>query len=186
MYIVSVLIAFLFHQTSLIAVPLYFVFDRDRELSKKSKKLLVIGYILVIVFINTVLSFIGSDWKDYIVSTGTSNMSFYLNLAWAIIFLINYDSLVEYDKRNELFILAYILGTLFSVIGFWSVYGKRIGLYFTSCQFVLMSELPFCKNDIKNPALIKMAVLAYSIALFVFSYYIKGQADIIPFSFYVG
>lgn len=182
-FIIMIMCAFLFHQTALVTLPIYFMCNEKLTVSSGKKIISFFGTLFVIVGLNTILEAVGGDWADYIDSTGTDNKIFYIYLFWMIVFLIFSKDLIDLDRRNELLILLYSIGTILNVIGFWSVFGKRIGLYFTIPRILLISQLPICAKIKKMRKLVVFALIVYLTAIFTYLYYVLGNSGIIPYAF---
>lgn len=179
-YLLVIFVAFIFHQTAIIAVPLYFLWNKHKKVSILRKIISLIICVLVIFFMNTILEQIGGYWSSYIDSEGTSNQLFFLNLIWLVVFLFFYKPLVKLDKRNDLLIFIYLIGVVFTAIGFWSVFGKRIANYFTIVQIILIPQLTYVANE-KSKKIVRIGIILYAVALFIYMYMYGGHANIFPY-----
>lgn len=181
-YYLTLLAALCFHQTAIVAAPIYFLWNKDNTVTYGKKFLAVVLSFAVLAALDTVLASLGGRWVGYASGAGTSNYSFYLTAFWLVVFLVFRKRLIALDRRNELLIVLLLIGTILSLIGFWSVVGKRIASYFTFTDFLLLAELPFT-IDAKYRVFAKIGVVVYVIALFVLTHMILGHAGIIPYSF---
>lgn len=182
-FIMTIFCAYFFHQTALAILPIYLMWNKNLNVTTLKKLLSFLAAIFVIFGLNTILEFVGGGWVEYIDSNGTDNKIFFVYIFWMIVFLVFYKDLTNLDKRNELLILLYSLGAILNSIGFWSVFGKRIGLYFTIQQFLLMGQLPLCERIKKNSKFVHVCLIIYTVAMFIYIYYISGQSVIIPYGF---
>lgn len=144
-FMLCITIAFLFHSTALIFVPVYF-FWGNRNKVDGWKKICIIGVaIFFVVFIGEILQRFGGDrFKNYgIAIVATNNYSFYLMFALLTIYLIFRKKLILLDERNELLIILYTIAVIFMILGFKNAFTKRIASYFSVVQIILLPQLVF-------------------------------------------
>jgi len=181
-YIVIITVATLFHQTAIVALPIYFLMDKNGSISSGKRLVaIVVSFIGLVIFDNILIS-LGGRWAEYADSSGTINLTFFLNLWWLIVFLWMRGSLVKKSYRNELNIILFAVGTIMSLLGFWSVFGKRIASYYTIVEILLMSQIPEVVSH-SNKRIVGMMILLYSLCMFILSFVIRGQSGLIPYSF---
>lgn len=181
-YCIAVFIAFLFHPTAFVALPIYLFWNNKGKICRIKKVLVIVGSIFAIVTMDTITNAMGGKWTYLSNSEGTNNLTFYLMFLWLLVFLYFGKALRKVDKRNELLIIIFAVGTLLQLIGFWSVFGKRIGNYFLIVQVLLMAQLPMVVAR-KSKLIMKIGIIFYTIALFVVSYLIMGQVGVFPYMF---
>ena len=148
-YILTVLIASLFHPTAIVALLLYFL-EEPQNKGITWKRFLIFSIVIFGLFIYPeILKKMGGRWENYIEYEGDiSNKIFYLELILLVFFLTFFKSFSGIDCRNELYIVIFFFGGLFELLGFISPYIKRIALYYTFPQYLL---IPQCsKLFIKN------------------------------------
>ena len=181
-FLLCIFAAFLFHQTALVFIPVYFIWSYKNQISTIRKWMVIIACVLVIFLLDYILQFLGSDWANYAGSTnGTMNLSMLIYIFWSVVYLFFSKDLIKLNSINELYILLYIVGAMFQVIGFWSIYGKRISLYFVITGIWLSSQLPLCERLKKNKSFVTFLLIIYNIALFALTRYILKQGGIIPY-----
>lgn len=168
-FLVTILFAFLFHPSALVAIPIYFLLDKKGKLqSWKIIIVLIIVTIFVVNFSNILISLESERYSGYATSNFmTKNLTFYLNALWLLVFLIFSKKLISLNENNRLYILIYSIAVLLNLIGFVSVYGKRIGGYFSIVSMFLLAQLPKCveKYSIK---LLNGCVIVYTVGLFIY------------------
>ena len=147
-YLICILIAFMFHASALVFIPVYFFWSYERNVTGWKKILIIIVSILFVLFSGEILTRFGGDrfsgYATQIIETG--NLTFYLMVMWLIIFLVCRRTLLDLDKRNELLILLYAIGTIFMLFGFRNAFVKRIAYYFDVTQILLIPQLMYVFN----------------------------------------
>lgn len=181
-FILLVFIAFLFHSTAFVVLPIYILWDKEGKVALGKKIVIVAACFIGFSLMDNILNAMGDHWAEYTETTGTKNLSFFISLAWLIIFYIFRNKLVKLDKRNDLLIMIYTIGVIFSVMGFWSIFGKRVANYFTVVQCLLMPQIP-CTLEDKMDKVAMIALMIYVVGLFTYQCMIMGQTVIFPYSY---
>ena len=107
-------------------------------------------------------------------------------LAWLTIYLYFRKLLVALDKRNELLILLYAVGTILMLIGYRNAFAKRIAYYFRPVEIVLLPQLSFAFTD-RSRKIVDVMIALYVVAILVLTE--SGTAmDMapLPYSFIFG
>ena len=184
-YLICILIAFMFHASALVFIPVYFFWSYERNVTEWKKILIIIVSILFVLFSGEILTRFGGDrfsgYATQIIETG--NLTFYLMVMWLIIFLVCRRTLLDLDKRNELLILLYAIGTIFMLFGFRNAFVKRIAYYFDVTQILLIPQLMYVFNK-RSRKVAKILIGIYFILICV--RYNTGTATNmapIPYSF---
>lgn len=191
-FCITVLIAVLFHTTALIALPIYFLYenkDNDRIWNFKSVFYVVAAVIVVVNFVN-VLQALGSinimnisRFSMYLSGDGTSNMTFFLSLLEFFVILVHQKRLVDYNRQYKLLIVLMGVGLCFDAVGFVSVFAKRISSYYGTYPFLILSS---CLSEFytqRNKTIVNILIALFFIILFVYSYYFRGFANLIPYKY---
>lgn len=181
-FILAIICAAFFHQTAIVAFPIYFLLDKNGSISTGKRLVAIIVAFIGLVLFDNILVSLGGRWADYADSSGTSNLTFFLNFGWLIIFLLCRRPFTQKSYRNELSLILFVVGTIFTLLGFWSVFGKRIASYYTVVEILLMAQLPdiVSKNSKRG---VEILVVIYAVAMFILSAVIRGQSGLIPYSF---
>lgn len=184
-YILTVLLAMTIHISAFVVIIIYFLWDKEKEMAELNIKkiLLIVAILLGVANFKSFLYVLGGRFTSYGNSGGILfNLGFFLNLAWMILFGSFFKLYNKKDIKNSLLIFMYFINILLSLTGFISPILKRIALYFTYPKFILMAQMPeiFVK---KERFMIRCFVIMYVIFMFVLSYYIKGDSNIIPYNF---
>lgn len=144
-FLLFVAIAFLFHSSALIFLPIYLCWDHKGRLAGW-KQFCAIGgaFVFLIFFTDIISTFGGERFEDYATSVvKTNNYMFYLMLFWLVIFLVCRRKLINLDARNELMIVLYAIAVIFMLLGFQNAFVKRIASYFDVVQIVLLPQMVF-------------------------------------------
>lgn len=184
-YALFVFLAFLFHPSSIIAAPLYFIWNKRSEISISRRIIITVVSFATLYFANDLLNiFVGryANYFNFSTSTGTSNLSFFIDLLWLLVFICFRNRFIKLDERNDLLIMMFAIGVIFETVGFWSVYGKRVGIFFTCIQFLLVAQIPNLFSN-KNKMIVKGMLVLYFYAMFIISYFVLGHSGIIPYSY---
>ena len=186
-YCFIIFVASMLHVTAIISIFMYFLYDYKKNFfSRKRIFAFTLGVILVLLF-PKLLCFMGRRFGNYLFFRGEiSNKSFILEVLWNIVFLLLYNSYVKLNSKNSFFITMSVVGLLLSITGFYSPFIKRIALYYTFPQFLLIAQLPYIKNFRCYRNIIQFYILFYVIFIFIFVFYILGQGNVIPYSFFGG
>lgn len=175
-----------FHPSALVFIVVYFLWrPEDTQFSFKR----IVFFTCCIVFLNyipQILTILGGRFENYTIYTEEiSNRSFYLSLLWLVIFYLFRHKYKEVLPHNDLLIIMAIINQILNLSGFFSPFVNRISLYFGVSASLLRAQFPllFCDTDKK---FIKLFLFIYAIAIFVYSVYVLGGAEIIPYKFYIG
>lgn len=181
-YVIIVLLASSIHVTAMCAIAIYFLYDPQKTFLSFKKMCYVLLGVLGVSLLPYVLRAVGGRFEGYLdYEKDISNLSFYITLAWCLLFCVMYKRFMMLDKRNSVLIMMMVIGSLLNLSGFYSPFVKRIALYFTFSQFLLMGQLPDMLTNGRSRIFVRSCIVIYTIALFVITYYILGQSDIIPY-----
>ncbi|MDE7337464.1 MAG: EpsG family protein [Clostridia bacterium] len=182
-YCLIVLCAMCFHITSVIGIGIYFIYSRNSsKIFNVQRVFLAVCFSLAIILLPQILSLIGGRFAGYIVYEGQSlNRSFFIDCGLFALFVILRKRYIKLNKINNLLIATMLFGLILEYTGFYSPFIKRIASYYMFPQFILLAQLPllFHGND---RSIVKFGVYFYTLFMFVLTYGILRQADIIPYT----
>lgn len=185
-FMLVIFLAWCFHPTALIAVPIYFLWKQEDTTFSFKRIFFILGGIVFINYIPQLLTAIGGRFETYSIYTDEiSNKSFYVNLIWVAFFLLMRKKYTEANWQNDLYITMVIIGLILNVSGFSSPFVKRIAMYYTFPQGFLIFQIPYLFDEREKP-LFRFIVFAYIIAIFVANYYFFEFSGIIPYKTYGG
>lgn len=182
-FLLGILIATLFHVSALIVLPTYYLWNNRKKFSIYSFRswLIILLYAFVVFNMSSILQLLGGRFEGY--SLGKSqgrNLSILLNAIWMVIFVFFHKYYTKRNPQDGLFVLMIIIGSILSFSGMLNVYVKRIAIYFNYCDFLLLVQLRHVFTKRSKP-LFYMLATAYSIIIFILTFYILGQSEIIPY-----
>lgn len=182
-YLITLVLAAAFHITAIVFAPVYYIWNRRRQLAQFNLRtwLIVIAYAVVALNFSSLAALLGEKYSRF----GNErvlgrNFSLLLNFLWLLIFLLFHRAIVRNDPKSGLLTILILIGNILSLTGLRNTYAKRIGSYFTYCEFWLRTQLRY--GFMRNGRwLIVGLVIIYSIAIFVLTYGVLGQSAIIPY-----
>lgn len=181
-YAITVLLASLIHFTAIIAIILYFLYDSQKRFFSLKKTIYIVCGVLLVSVLPRVVQLLGGRFTTYFsYNKEVSNLSFYITLLWCLVFLLLFRHYIKLDVRNGTLTVMMCIGVLFSITGFYSPFVKRIALYFTFSQFILMGQLPNLFHKKKDKAITKFLIYCYTTILFIVESYVLGHGEIIPY-----
>lgn len=166
-YLITVFLAFILHQTAIIALPLYFLYN------VRSKKKLLLSLILITVFLyfgfSYLLKTVGGDmlsgYSSYIESDVQTNATGAIIIALELflyVFILRKHILDE--GINKLLFISLAVGLVGSIYGIGFNPTSRLLMYYTSISFLSVPIiLKYTKNiTIRNViAFMFVALFAY-------------------------
>ena len=145
-YCIVVIVAALFHQTVLIAIPLYYFFRMTY--SKKTLALVVVGGVVVGFLIPRIMTYAATVEERYAVYTEYSGGGELFTLFYTVIaiFFINQRSKIKENalQRYDIYLNMLIFGSLiYLVVTFSNLYGEvtRFAAYFQIASIFIWVEL---------------------------------------------
>ena len=113
-----------------------------------------------------------------------NNYSFILKFMVLLFLLMFRQRFISINPKNQLLFILMMIGVCFEFSGYFSTYVKRISIYYYNMpSIILMAQLPFFfKKD--SRLVVKVLICAYAVSLFILSYVILRQSDIIPYQLY--
>ena len=176
----------LFHTSGAITILLYIMLYYLNKKVKKTRQNVIIISLILMLFIPMgfyLIHFIPylNQYSKYesIIAEG-NNYTFYLKAILLIILFIFYKGVEKQDKNTFYYYLIFASEVVLMLLGFISPFIKRITLYFSLGQILILSCLvEIGANDFSKNAL-KLLVIIYAISYFILAY-ILGQSDIFPF-----
>lgn len=205
-YLLWTLVAGLFHISALLVLPIYFLgrfiinikskiainshfTERAGFFIRVSIVSLIISLVCISVF-SIVLSIPGFEKYEVYLSfdEDINNNIFFVKLLLVMVMIVlNRQTVFKGDVRqNKLFLTFAIVEVTLLTLGFVSPFVKRAALYFSPFILLLLPNL----IDILKGRLVKnmcyILIVLYGITFFTVSYYLLGQADVIPYEYSIG
>ena len=186
-YNLFVLLAFMFHKSAFLAIPLYFLYG---SFNRK-----------VVLFLY-VFSFFSSNLLAYLVGLLSDRYAIYINgvitgeggtliliffqIIGLLLLPIIYANNDKEDKEFNFYIISYYVGLfIWASLAKFGHAGLRGGMYFMSYTILL---IPYLKYRIKQYYIIKYLVVSICVVFFFFNLYISSKHEIkdqfVPYQFY--
>ena len=177
----------LFHASGIIIIFLYFILFFIKKRAKRNIKNIFTFSVLLLMLIPLASYLLGltSYLSRYLtyenVNVEGNNYTFYLIFVILILTLLFYKGMEKNDNNSFFYYLLFAGEVVLTLLGFISPFIKRITLYFSLGQILILSCLvEIGANDFSKNAL-KLLVIIYAISYFILAYYILGQSNIFPF-----
>ena len=191
-FLLMILLAALFHNSALIALVLWFLWDHKKNcvISIEKQVIFVVGtlgmalvYRQAIRLMATLFPKLESYAIYYSSEIESGNRDFYVSvLVLSVVFCI-IRSIRALDKRSDFFFILLIVGTLIGLTGFTHPQFKRIALYFTvPANVYFAGYAPKCFKQ-GQEAIGSGLIIGFYAALFVLTFYVLRQANILPYTF---
>lgn len=180
-FFICVMIAMMFHVTAAISLPMYFLWRKPKEKISIKRYAFYIGMILVVAFFPSLVQFLPGRFAGYATYEGTSgNRTIWLLFIFLIVFYIFRRRFKVLNINNDVLISIFVIGFILGLTGFVSPYVKRVAMYYTNVQYLLIGQIPsfFVKS---NRLIIKSVIMIYLIGYFILSSFVLGQGDVIPY-----
>lgn len=183
-YVFYIFLAFLFHKSSIIMLPLYFIYDNKKKIGKQIficlfATLITINFDYLFQFLIQFQIF--EKYSIYDSSLEAGNKTLILNIIICCILIIKYKKLYKYNEENIFFITMYIVGTIISFLGFRTPFLKRLSNYYLLSSIPLFANLITIEKKAKDRLLMIVIVISLVIGPFIISLYILNQAELLPY-----
>lgn len=184
-YIIGLLIASLFHISSLFLLPLYFLKNSTGFKYKQILFLMIIltspiyVYLVTIFMLNLEISKFATSYSfDF--STGGIGFLIWILPTLIPIFIFKKRALSIEPKYEPLFSI-YLLQIPLSYLGYFSVHASRMAYYSSIVEVVLIPLIIRCLPNRSNKILVAVYFVFWYIFKFIFQFFINGGAEIFPY-----
>lgn len=192
-YFIWIVVASLFHTTSLLLLPVYLLNGIIKKSSRnydikfyiKLGVIFLSMYLLLPFLFNLIVSNNLFDRYDkYIILKGSvDKYAFYIKLIIVTtILLFSKKIFAKKDRQTYYFFLLFtVLDLVFSTLGFSSTFIARIGWYFSFFNLILLTYLINIFSDKLGKTTVYFILIMYGLTYFFLFYFILGQSQIIPY-----
>ena len=179
----------LFHASGIITILMYFILLFVKSKVKKSIKNVIVFSFLILIFIP--LAFNLLKFTNYLsrylvyetINADGNNYTFFLKFVILLILFLFYKGMQKIDKNSFFYYLLFAGEVVLTLLGFVSPFIKRVTLYFSLGQILILSCLPGLGVDKFSKNVLKILIIIYAVSYFILAYYILGQSNIFPFKF---
>lgn len=183
-FLLTIILAALFHPSAIVFVVVYFLWNSAGTLSGWKKVVTSVLCFIFIVGFDFLIGTFGGIYSKYAgMEVEGRNLTFWIMCIWALIFFIYRERLVRLDKRNELLIVIFAIGTAIQFLGFTNAFVKRVGQYFLVTECILLPQL-VCIFTRRSRQLGWWLIVAANVFLFIMQN--NAAADvmgILPYKF---
>lgn len=188
-YIVTILVASLFHTSALALLPLYllrFITVKKRIDAPFTLMLSILLGTLTVILIPVILAFISvipalsvylryEGWE-----TGIGRLTLFLMAALAITVIVSYRRLTYNYPTMQLMAAIFFLEFASVFLGGISAAFLRMSFYFAIGGLVYMANIPsiFSKDTRR---IIQFIIILYGVLYFTYFFYICGYSEIFPY-----
>ena len=189
-FLLTIIIASMFHITALIFLPFYFICSDKLNKNKKTKFIKICAIIVVIFIVLNYADLISTmstniegleRYESYSQEKVSENREAILDLAILVILFFFRKRLIEYDNKNDTLIFLYLIGFLFTLTGYRSAFVKRIAMYFEISSVMLIATFPQLFKNNAQKMLVYFLIILYAIGMFIISTYVLKQGNILPY-----
>lgn len=179
-FLLCMVMAFLMHRTSIVFLPMYFLYGFD--FSVKTKTWLIVSAVLLAVLspftANWANQFLDREYETTAVASAIIASAIYGIIGVLAYLMLNKDNT---DKTSTFFIAMLIIGGAFYLSRYLGTQVfDRISFYFIISQTIVLPEI-ISKFDSKSKTIINVIVILLSVALFLYRIYTSYT---IPFEFF--
>lgn len=191
-YFLWIVIAYGFHKTALIGLPLYFVYYmiNIRKNERIINKVFILSAVVFVLLIyrNLMMFLVSNNFLDarylYYVKESNSNViieEIILRIIILFISLIFYKRITKINELNETIIYFLILDIFIYFVGFYANYAQRIAYYFGYYNIFIIPELYKMFKSRKDKTVIYFLILI-TISAYSFYYYgIRKYDETVPY-----
>lgn len=203
-YMLTIIVAGLFHISALLLLPIYFLGRFvDGNSAIKDKKIMnsseYVKYFIRIAFSIVVISLIclnafalvlsipGFEKYELYLSFNEqgNNYIFFIKAALVLLTVIlsRYTVFNGNVRQNKLFLLFSVVEVVLLTLGFMSPFVKREALYFSPFLLLILPNMIDAIKGSSVKVVIYAVLVLYGVAFFTVSYFMLDQADIIPYNY---
>ena len=185
---ITILLASLFHYSSLVFLPAYWIVNSKYKQAGMIKRfgvpLLAIG---LIIFIEPILSFITSFdvfsfYRTYEVGESQFGISsIIIRLPVIIIILLNLKKLKLSNNPISRLVILYFLGIILLQIGYVSPYISRVASFFEMTQILIIGAIIKVQKNKYERFLYSYLVIIFYLAWFGYHFLMLGHGEAIPY-----
>lgn len=191
-FLCLVLIAFLFHNSAIIALVLWFFWDHrnQRIISGIRIVVVVISTVVVVFLYRQAILFLGdkislfaqySDYYSAEIKSRNRDIFVYLLVTFVVLCLLKYVRRI--DDKADFFALLLVVSVIIGFTGFTHPQFKRLALFFSvPAEIYFAGYIPNCLKKSQR-ILGGGLIICFYIFIFVLVFYILGQSHLFPYHF---
>lgn len=187
-YIITVLMASMFHFTALIFLPAYWIVNsRNEKVAFFKKAMAPIFFILLIVFIDPILNLVTSfdafaAYSTYDLQSGSFGFgNIIMRLPIFIVIWINYKKLKMKENPIHRIVVLYFIGVILIHLGYLAPHVNRIAGYYEITQVLILGALVRVQNNKYEKFMYSYGIIIYYVAWFTYNFLVLGKNETIPY-----
>lgn len=183
-FLFVVILASLFHQSSLIMIPFYFILNF--RINFRNLLLMLIGSILTVTYFNEILSFaqrfVYSNYTDEAYGmTGQTVANIVLPVALLVFSLFHVNKLdSKNNSMHRVWFNAIIFYAVFNILGLQVLMMERLGRFFSPYALLL---IPFIFSKMQNKHLRFIYIMVLIFMLILYNFVILYDSTFDPYYF---
>lgn len=189
-YLFYIMVAYLFHTSALIMIPVYFIVRKDTF--SLINKIVLILFLLAFIFYNEFLNIIfnvfgESRYSHYenILSDISNGANILRILVWILpilVILVYRKRAVElYGKDMNIILNLCIIGTMFMILAYRHVYFARFSMYFDVYYLLLLPRICTMFERKTNRVMTMGMMCAYY--LYATLLLLRGECEVYPYNY---
>ena len=184
-------IATSFHRTSLIAIPIYLMWNREQSKALSTPKFLGVAAAasVIVVFWRAILRNLlgyGGIFIKYIGFLNDNvarNRDFYVKVIVFVVIYIIHKRMQDEDEKHKMFLQMGFINLLIGTTGFYITFFKRIGLYYEIPIILLLTSLENAFTE-KSKTIWNVTISVVVIFYFILVSFILGHNEVFPYQIY--
>lgn len=177
----------LFHASGVVTIVLYFVLLFIKKKVKSNIKnifafsALLLMFIPLVSYLLSLTSYLSRFLVYETLYVEGNNYAFYLIFIILVLSLLFYNGMEKKVKNSFFYYLLFVGEVVLTLLGFISPIIKRIALYFSLGQLVILSSFVEIGANNFSKSVINILIITYAIIYFILAFYILGLASIFPY-----
>lgn len=177
----------LFHASGVVTIVLYFIlFFAKKRIKESVKNVFVFSVLLLLLiplasYLLSLTSYLSRFLIYESLYVEGNNYNFYLIFIILMLSLLFYKGIEKKVNNSFFYYLLFAGEVVLTLLGFISPIIKRIALYFSLGQIVILSSFVEIGSNVSSKNILKILIILYVMAYFVLAYYVLGQSNIFPF-----
>lgn len=183
-FLLFIALSAMIHSSAIIVLPLYFMWNHKQNRCVDIRFIFIVSLVGIYLW-QTILKELNSfgyftQYSNYMkdVEVESNNITFYIKFLITLLTLYFKKYIYSKDFRIQLFVAMYIIGTMADFLGFFSPYIKRIGLYYSFSEILIV---PMFVHAFKDFKLVSFIIITLIILYFTLDVYTLKHADLIPY-----
>lgn len=187
-FIISVLIASLFHASAIFCLSFLAFFDYPKVLNTKTKRMVMWGVIILLPFLIMPLMDIASQvpffakyFSAYDIEFGERWGLVIKKIPLLILSAIYYKKIKKDNDRNASYTQMLFAQTSLYFVSFFTQWGFRLAYYLDFAQIILIPIIVRSERDHRKKALLIFGLILYYLLYYFYTFIIMNQDGTYPY-----